>query len=105
MLIPKYRNKVWHGNSSFGKRDPKLSNENKDKYKEILTGFEIGKINNLLGPIWEEVLENGAGLQHQCREKLKLFNNHIDFDNINEIRNHYNMVFNEMRELQRRVRL
>tara|TARA_Y100000310_G_scaffold308073_1_gene350797 strand:- start:39 stop:1091 length:1053 start_codon:yes stop_codon:yes gene_type:complete len=102
MLVPKYRNKVWHGNSSFGKREPKLSNENRDKYKEILTNSEVKKINDLLGYIWEEVLEYGTDSQQQCREKLKLFNKHVDFDDITKIRNHYNMLFNCMRNLQKR---
>lgn len=101
MLIPSYRGTPWHGNSSFGKRASELIRVNKDKYKQVLTEMEISKIQGTLSTLWADAAGLTTDLETQCVEKLNSINSRIDPTNTKELREHYNTLFEEMREIQK----
>ena len=63
--------------------------------------MEISKIQDTLSALWTSAAALTTDLEMQCAEKLHSIDSRIDPTNIKELREHYNTLFEEMREIQK----
>lgn len=104
MLIPKYGNTKWRGNSSFGKLPTTISKDALNKYKSVLTKDDINKLDDAVGKI--EIMFHG---DYNVIDLLSLVKKEIhsfytgSLGNMMDIRSRFNSIHNYLRFFQLKV--
>lgn len=101
MLVPTFGNEVWGGNSSFGKMPAKVSSQNLEKYKEVLSQGEQDKVDQALLDIYKAF--EGKLSDDEIISKVELaVKNRLDSTIIgsSDLRQQFNRIYTQMREMQ-----
>lgn len=101
MLVPTFGNKVWGGNSSFGKMPAKVSSQNLEKYKEVLNQEEQDMVDGALKEIYD-AFYNRMNDKDLIAKIEAVIENRMDSSIIDstDLRLHYNGIYSQMREMQ-----
>lgn len=101
MLVPTFGNKVWGGNSSFGKMPAKVSSQNLEKYKEVLSQEEQDKVNEALLDIYKAFEDklNDDEIISKVKSAVKDRMN-SSLKESSDLRLHFNGIYTQMREMQ-----
>ena len=101
MLVPTFGKKVWGGNSSFGKMPAKVSSQNLEKYKEVLSQDEQDKVDQVLLDIYKAFKGKLNDEEIVSRVELAV-KNRLDSSIIgsSDLRRQFNSIYTRMRELQ-----
>ena len=101
MLVPTFGNKVWGGNSSFGKMPAKVSAQNLEKYKEVLNQEECDMVDGALKEIYdsidERINDDDLILKIETAIEGRMDDSIIDSS---DLRLHFNIIYSQMREMQ-----
>ena len=101
MLVPTFGNKVWGGNSSFGKMPAKVSAQNLEKYKEVLSQEEQDKVDGALKEIYDAI-DNRMNDKDLIAKIEAAIEDRMDSSIIDstDLRLHFNGIYSQMREMQ-----
>jgi hypothetical protein len=101
MLTPTFGDKIWSGNSSFGKMPAKVSAKNLEKYKEVLDESEQAKVDASLEKIYKAFTQNLGDdemivmIEKELKDRIK-----TDLCDSTDLRPYFNDIYKEMRNLQ-----
>jgi hypothetical protein len=101
MLVPTFGNKVWGGNSSFGKMPAKVSAQNLEKYREVLNQDEQDRVDAALKEIYDAI-DDGINDDDLIAKIEAGIENRMDSSIIDstDLRLHFNGIYSQMREMQ-----
>lgn len=101
MLVPTFGNKVWGGNSSFGKMPAKVSSQNLEKYKEVLCKEEQDKVDAVLLEIYKAF--DGKLTDDEIISNIELAINNRMISSVigsTDLHQQFNGIYTRMREMQ-----